>query len=172
MADDLAVTACLTKPVTADQVLQEVNRLERIHDVLVIDDDRGFCQLVERMLESTAQDYEVRRAYSGEDGLQAMSERRPDLVLLDLIMPGKDGFKVLEEMRQMSQLEDVPVVLLTATTLAEDALSQRGGRVVIHRPEGLSPDDTLRCLHAIMGVLGPHYDERAVPEEIRLPRGA
>jgi signal transduction histidine kinase/CheY-like chemotaxis protein len=172
VADDLAVTACLTKPVTTDQVLQEIERLERIHDVLIIDDDRGFCQLVERMLESTGHGYEVRRAYSGEDGLRAMNERRPDLVLLDLIMPGKDGFEVLEEMRQVPQLEDVPVVLLTATTLAEDALSQRGGQVVIRRPEGLGPADTLRCLHAIMGALEPHYDERAAPEEARLSSSA
>ncbi len=172
VANDLAVTACLTKPVTTEQVLREVERLEHVHNVLVIDDDRGFCQLVERMLESTAQDYELRRAYGGEDGLLAMHERRPDLVLLDLIMPGKDGFDVLEEMRQSPQLADVPVLLLTATTLAEDALSQRGGQVVIYRPEGLGPSDTLRCLRAIMGVLEPRYDERALPEQARLPHGA
>ena len=172
VADDLAVTACLTKPVTADQLLQEVDRLEGVRDVLVIDDDRGFCQLVERILALSGRGYEVRRAYDGEDGLRAMSERRPDLVLLDLIMPVKDGFEVLEEMRLVPGLDDVPIVLLTATTLAEDALTQRGGRVVIDRPDGLAPDDTLRCVHALIGVLEPHYDERAAPEEAFLSRSA
>jgi CheY-like chemotaxis protein len=100
-----------------------------------------------------------------------MNEHRPDMVLLDLIMPEKDGFDVLDEMRQSPQLVDVPVLLLTATTLAEDALSQRGGQVVIYRPEGLGPSDTLRCLRAIMGVLEPRYDERALPKEARPPHG-
>jgi CheY-like chemotaxis protein len=87
-------------------------------------------------------------------------------------MPVKDGFEVLEEMRLVPGLDDVPIVLLTATTLAEDALTQRGGRVVIHRPDGLAPGDTLRCLHALIGVLEPHYDERAAPEETQVLRAA
>jgi CheY-like chemotaxis protein len=166
VANDLAVAACLTKPVTREQLLHEIGRLGNVHDVLVVDDDWGFCQLVVRTLEATDQSYKVRRACDGADGLQAMRDRRPDVVLLDLIMPGVDGFEVLERMRMAPQLADVPVILVTATSYAEDALEQHRGQVVIHRSEGLNPSEVLRCLRAVIGVLKPQYDERATPEDV------
>lgn len=165
VADGLAVAACLTKPVTAERLLQEIERLGDVHDVLVVDDDRGFCRLVERMLEASGRTFKVRRAYDGEEGLHALRARRPDLLLLDMLMPGKDGFQVLEEMRQSPGLLDVPVALLTATSYAEDMLVQRGSQIVIRRPDGLGPTEVLRCLQAVVGVLEPHYDERSAPEE-------
>jgi len=165
LADDLAVLACLTKPITAGQLLREIERLENVHDVLVVDDDRDFCRLVERMLEASGRDLDVRRAYGGEDALLALRARRADLVLLDLIMPTVDGFQVLEEMRRQPDLADVPVVLVTATSYAEDALARCGAQqITIHRPDGLSPAEVLRCLRAAIGVLEPRYDERSMPE--------
>jgi CheY-like chemotaxis protein len=164
VANDLAVAACLTKPITAQQLMQEVDRLGNIHDILIIDDERGFDQLVERILDATARAFRVSHAYDGAEGLEAMRAHRPDLVLLDLIMPGVDGFQVLEEMRRQPELTDVPVVLLTATSYAEDALAQRGSQVVIHRPDGLRPAEVLRCLRAVVDVLEPRYDERSAPE--------
>jgi signal transduction histidine kinase/CheY-like chemotaxis protein len=164
LADDLSVTACLNKPVTTERLLQEVESLDGIGDILVVDDDRGFCRLVERMLKASDGTFSVRKAYDGEESLRALRARRPDLLLLDLVMPGVDGFQVLEEMRREPELADVPVVLLTATSYAEDVLAQRRGQVVINRPDGLSPAEALRCLQATIDVLEPHYDERAVPE--------
>jgi signal transduction histidine kinase/CheY-like chemotaxis protein len=165
VADGLAVAAVLTKPITSERFLREVERVGDVREVLVIDDDWGFCQLVERMLQASGRPFQVRRAYDGEEGLERMRERRPDLLLLDLIMPGLDGFQVLEEMRQEPALADVPVVILTATSYAEDALTQRSGQMVIHRPDGLIPAEVLRCLRAVVGVLEPRYDERAAPDE-------
>lgn len=165
VANDLAVKACLTKPITSPQLMEAIEPLGEVRDVLVIDDDRGFCQLVERILQSSGKGFEIRKSYDGEDGLRAMRSRKPELVLLDLIMPGKDGFEVLEEMRRDRELENVPVILLTATTLAEDALTRYGSQVTILRPGGLMPAEVLRCLLAIVGVLEPYYDERAVPAE-------
>ena len=164
VADDLAVAACLTKPITAQQLLQEIDRLSNVHNILIIDDERGFDQLVERILHATGQTFSVSHAYDGAEGLESMRAQRPDLVLLDLIMPGMDGFQVLEEMRRQPDLTDVPVVLLTATSYAEDALAQRGSQVVIYRPDGLRPSEIMRCLRAVIDVLEPHYDEQSAPE--------
>jgi signal transduction histidine kinase/CheY-like chemotaxis protein len=172
LAGDLEVSACLTKPITAAQLLQQIKQLGHVQDVLVVDDDRGFCQLVERMLGTTGQPFNVRRAYDGREGLRAMRGRRPDLLLLDLIMPGADGFQVLDEMRQDSEIADVPVILLTATSYAEDALQQYSNQMVIHRPDGLYPAEVLSCLRAVVGVLEPRYDERSVPEEEDVIRDA
>jgi signal transduction histidine kinase/CheY-like chemotaxis protein len=163
--DELNVSACLTKPIATQQLLDEIDRLGDIHEVLIIDDDRGFVQLVERTLETTGRDLRVRHAYNGREGLSAMRALRPDLVLLDLIMPGLDGFQVIEEVHQEPALADVPIALLTAISYAEDTLVQRGSQIVIHRPDNLHLTEILRCLWAVIDVLEPHYDERSVPEE-------
>jgi CheY-like chemotaxis protein len=164
VANDLSVEAYLSKPVTAERLLQEINRQGDIQDVLIVDDDRGFCRLVERMLATDERGFDVRRAYSGESGLQALRTKRPDLLLLDLIMPGVDGFQILEEIQGEPDLADVPIVLLTAASFAEDALAQRRGQMVIQRSGGLWPHEALGCLRAILEVLEPHYDERSTPD--------
>ena len=170
MAGDLAVTACLTKPVTAQQLFEAIERLGNVRGILIVDDDRGFCQLIERMLEASGRGFQVRHAYDGADGLRVMRAWRPDLVLLDLIMPGMDGFQMLEEIRREPELRSVPVVLLTVTSYAEDALMQRGSQVVVHRPDGLRLAEVLQCLQALIGILEPRYDEQSVPEEAILTR--
>jgi CheY-like chemotaxis protein len=166
VADDQAVAACLTKPITAAQLLGEIERLGEIDDVLIVDDDRGFCQLVERTLTASGHAFTVRQVYTGEDGLQAMRARRPDLLLLDLIMPDQTGDQVLKEMRREPGLADVPVLLLTAVSLADDMLMQRSHQIVIRRPDGLGLIEVLRCLQAVIDVLEPRYDERWMPSAV------
>jgi len=165
VADDLAVMACLTKPIAAAQLMREIERLGEVRDVLVVDDDRAFCELVERILAASGQVFDVHQAYDGQDGLLALRAHQFDLLLLDLIMPDIDGFQVLEQMREDPRLADVPVVILTATSYAEDALAQRSGQVVVRRPDGMSPAEVLRCLQAVIDVLEPRYDERSAPDE-------
>jgi signal transduction histidine kinase/CheY-like chemotaxis protein len=172
VADNLAVVTCLTKPVTADQLLREIKRLESVHEVLIVDDEHGFCQLVERMLETTGQTFNVRYTYNGGDALRAMRTRRPDLVLLDLVMPGLNGFQVLEEMRREPELADIPVILLTGTSFIDDVLAQRSSPIVISRPDGLQLNEVLRCLLAVVDVLEPRYDEQSMPEAALVMREA
>ncbi|HDQ73612.1 MAG TPA: response regulator [Chloroflexi bacterium] len=159
MVDKLAVSACLTKPVSVEQLRHEIERLGDVHDVLIVDDERGFCQLIEQMLEAIGSHFEVRHAYDGAEGLTAIRERRPDLLLLDLGMPNVDGFQVLATMRGDAAMGSIPVVLLTAQGYVEDALDRCGDRMVIRRPGGLRPAEVLRCLKAVIDVLEPRYDE-------------
>ena len=154
LAEDLAVLASLNKPVTADRLLPELKKLDTASDILVVDDDRGFVQLMHRMLEGSGQ-YRVRHAYDGGRGLAAMSERRPDVVLLDLMMPEMDGFELLQAMRGQPGLADVPVILLTASSFAEDTLRRHSGRVLVQRGEGFGSGEVLHCLQAIIGALVP-----------------
>ena len=76
--------------------------------VLVIDDEPAILQLLERVFE--AERYNVGLAADGTSGMAKYAESQPDLVLLDIMMPGLDGYQVLESMRQGS---DVPVVIIT-----------------------------------------------------------
>jgi len=163
LADDLAVVGSLSKPIMADDLAGTLDKLGSVDDILLIDDDRGFTQLVERMLQARGNRCRLRRAYDGAEGLLVMQAQPPDLVLLDLMMPVKDGFQVLAEMKQTVELADIPVVLLTATSFAEDALEQRASRLVISRPDGLQPGEVLACLQRVIEVLEPHYDETLTP---------
>lgn len=79
--------------------------------ILLIDDDRDFIEATSIVLESA---YEVDVAYDGDAGLRHAREARPDLVLLDVIMPGEDGFQVCEQIKADPTLAGVPVILLTS----------------------------------------------------------
>lgn len=85
--------------------------------VLVIDDDAEVGRLIEATLKPM--DLMVFQAYSGKDGLQKAYELHPDLVILDIMMPGMDGFDVCSRLREMS---NVPVLMLTARSADVDIL--------------------------------------------------
>ncbi|MFQ5398847.1 MAG: response regulator transcription factor [Anaerolineae bacterium] len=78
-------------------------------ELLLIDDDEGLTELLGDFLIS--QGHSVRVAHDGRDGLRQLFTHRPDLVILDVTMPGRDGWETLERIREMS---DVPVIMLTA----------------------------------------------------------
>lgn len=85
--------------------------------VLVVDDQPGNVQLLGQILSGAG--YEVMPATSGEQALARAQARRPDLVLLDMLMPGIDGFEVCRRLKLDAQLVEVPVVFLTAATERE-----------------------------------------------------
>jgi DNA-binding response OmpR family regulator len=80
--------------------------------VLVVDDDPDLVETVAMMLESKG--CEVGRAYDGVEGEESIKERRPDLVVLDVMMPRKDGYVLCAEMKADPEMSNIPVVLLTA----------------------------------------------------------
>ena len=80
--------------------------------ILVVDDDPDLVETVAMMLESKG--CEVGMAYDGIEGEESIKERRPDLVILDIMMPRKDGYVLCAEMKADPDLQDIPVVLLTA----------------------------------------------------------
>ena len=80
--------------------------------VLVVEDERDIAALVAYHL--TRAGYRVSTATSGDNAIESASHERPDLIVLDLMLPGMSGYDVLAEVRRRSGLEDVPVILLTA----------------------------------------------------------
>jgi two-component system KDP operon response regulator KdpE len=83
--------------------------------VLAIDDDPAFLRLVEQAL--TAKGYKVLLANNGQEGLRLLFAHKPDLVLLDVAMPGMDGWQTCSRIRDVS---DIPIVMLTGTYKGED----------------------------------------------------
>jgi len=84
-------------------------KLQKTHTILVIDDEPDMLQLFERILTSAG--YRVIPAADGNYGLTLVKGTRPDLILLDIMMPGPNGFMVLDSIRKYS---DVPVIMVTA----------------------------------------------------------
>ena len=76
--------------------------------ILVVDDDHDVRQMLKRTLE--LEGYDVYTAASGNSALRSLTKRKPDLIMLDIIMPGLDGYQVLDLIRQRS---DVPVIMVT-----------------------------------------------------------
>jgi len=82
--------------------------------ILLVDDDVDFVEATKTILESKP--YEVIVAYEGEEGLRKAREENPDLILLDIIMPVKDGFTAAEQLKKDPQLSNIPVLVLTSFT--------------------------------------------------------
>ncbi len=80
--------------------------------VLIVDDDPDLVETVAMLLES--KEYEVGKAYDGIEGEQSIKKRRPDVVVLDVMMPRKDGYKLCKELKSDKLTQDIPVILLTA----------------------------------------------------------
>jgi len=146
----MAVDGYLVKPVTRRNLLDTLRQFgEEVETILVIDDDRDFVQLMGRMLDSPPRPYRVLKAYSGYEGLQVMRYRRPDLVLLDLMLPDVDGLEVLREMRADPLLRDMPVVIVSAKGEMED-VGELSGVVMVTKEEGFQPGELVRWVRAIL----------------------
>ena len=86
--------------------------------VLVVDDDPDVCDLVRYKLEQSG--FDVRRASDGDQALREVNAEVPDLVLLDIMMPGMSGLEVLERWRANGATEKLPVIMLTAKAQEND----------------------------------------------------
>jgi DNA-binding response OmpR family regulator len=79
--------------------------------VLIIEDDRFLRELMVRKLKM--ENFEIIEAEDGAEGLKKIKEEKPDLVLLDLILPEMDGFEVLEQKRKDEEIKNIPVIILS-----------------------------------------------------------
>ena len=95
-----------TEPLTAKQ------------KVLVVDDEPHIVRIVKLSLERAG--FQVISANSGEDGINLVKAERPDLVILDVMMPAMDGFAVCRHIRQLEGFERVPIIFLTARGQSDD----------------------------------------------------
>lgn len=80
--------------------------------VLIVDDDPDMVETVGMMLESKG--YEVGKAYDGVEGEESVKQRRPDVMVLDVMMPRKNGYVLCAELKNNKETRDIPVILLTA----------------------------------------------------------
>lgn len=86
--------------------------------ILIIEDDKFLRQLISQKL--FKEGYDVSEAVDGEEGLKKIREEKPGLILLDLILPGIDGFEVLSQMRKEQEIAHIPIIILSNLGQKED----------------------------------------------------
>ncbi|MGC8874867.1 MAG: response regulator transcription factor [Chloroflexia bacterium] len=133
--------------------------------VLVVDDERAIVKLIEANLR--LENFHVVTAMDGLQALEQVRQNRPDLIILDIMMPHMDGWQVLQKVRQDEELRDIPVVVLTARTGDADIIRgwQLGADEYITKP--FSP---LALVKTVQMVLKQSPEERRARREREIIR--
>lgn len=110
--------------------------------ILIVDDEPATVELLEKAVSLLG--YQVDSALNGEDALASIRNHPPDLVLLDLMMPGIDGYEVLRRMRSTLRGEAIPVIVITASPdeNLESKVQAAGGNACLRKPTYLSELET------------------------------
>ncbi len=88
------------------------------HKILIVDDEKEIANMIRMTLEM--QGYEVLLAYDGEEGLTAARNHKPDLMLLDVMMPKINGYQVCRELKTNAPTQKIPIIMLTAKAQESD----------------------------------------------------
>jgi len=132
-------------------LLAALQRLdEHVQLVAIVDDNPEAVRLISRILQARG-DYEIVTANDGRSGLALIRQRRPDLVVLDLMMPEMDGFAVIDALRADSATQDIPVIVVTAKELTPVERSRLNGQIDSLLQKGSFMDDEL--LADVLGAL-------------------
>ncbi|WP_300463614.1 response regulator [Desulfobacula sp.] len=122
--------------------------------ILVVDDDPDLVEAVSMKLE--ASEYRVAKAYDGEEAMEKIAEEKPDLVILDVMMPRKNGWEVCEEIKKSEALKDISVVLLTAVadSVKTTSYTHHDGKTTLADDYIPKPID----LDKLMEIVGDHCE--------------
>ncbi|HSZ55771.1 MAG TPA: response regulator transcription factor [Tepidisphaeraceae bacterium] len=128
--------------------------------ILVIDDEKDLIELVRYNLEKEG--FDVIAATDGQSGLEVVKKHRPDLVVLDLMMPGLDGLAVCQQLRNDPRAGRIPVIMLTAKATEADRIVglELGADDYITKP--FSPREVVARIKAVLRRTSPQADERQV----------
>lgn len=146
----------LTKPVGTVELAQALRRQglaagTEEKTILVVDDEPGILEMHARIVQAQPAPYRVLKARDGREALELMGRERPDLVLLDLVMPELDGFGVLEAMQKEETIRNIPVIVLTGQTLTETDMARLNHSVAAVLGKGLfSVEETLAHIEATL----------------------
>jgi len=147
----LGATDYLVKPVEREQLLTALGRLRPVASgpILVVDDDENIRTLLSAIL--SEEHIPVAQAASGEEALRLVTQQLPRLIVLDLMMPGLDGFDVLRRLRAGAHTRHIPVVVVTAKSLTreEERLLSKEASMVITK-NGLPLEQLLDQVRSVL----------------------
>ncbi len=155
----------LVKPINETDLADTVHQIQwaerkDVKRVLIVDDNVVDSDLLARLLSENK--YEVLRAARGEEGIATAAREKPDLIMLDLSMPGMDGFQVMEGLKQRDETRGIPVVIYTAKDLSaeEQAILRRDAqKVFLKNP--LEPSRMLADIGELLKTLPSRQEPAA-----------
>lgn len=121
--------------------------------ILVIDDDQGLIDIIQANLEPEG--FQVVGATNGIDGLRLLKAEQPSLVILDVLMPGVDGWGVLRQMQADPRTAAIPVIMLTAVCGTEDAIRGLEGGAIEYTTKPFYPADLVASVKIMLRVFDP-----------------
>jgi two-component system alkaline phosphatase synthesis response regulator PhoP len=162
------IDAFLEKPVEPAELVEKLKVLGEIAEnkkaegdtestILLIDDDTDFIAAVKTILEENG--YKVKTAYTGEDGLMNAIQWSPDLILLDVMLPEKDGFAVCKELKEGDKTRSIPVIMLTSVSQKITDPDFAKAIAITHRADDYieKPVDAKELLSHIKKFIGPMH---------------
>ena len=119
-----------------------------MHRILIVEDERDIADLIGFNLIRAG--YEIIKAHDGVEGTEMALRERPDLILLDLMLPGRDGYSVFRELRRDTRTVNTPVIMLTARAQTEDRIQglEAGADDYLTKP--FSPKELMLRVQAIL----------------------
>jgi DNA-binding response OmpR family regulator len=131
--------------------LKQTHEKTNLKKILIIDDDEDIISLIKIILENES--YSVIGASSGEEGIKTAIKQKPELILLDIMMPIMDGWKILKMLRTEESTRKIPVAMLTCKTDVKDKLTglQEGAIDYITKP--FSPEELIERVDKIFKIL-------------------
>ncbi len=152
IAEDLGAADYLVKPVSRSRVLAALRRVgKNAREILIVEDDPEMSRLLASFVRSQARRYRVSQVANGNDALAWLQEHRPDLVLLDLLLPGTSGYEVLRYLRSDPARQDVPVVVVSGKGEHDDAIVANA--LSVNQTEGLTVGELMKCLKGSLDAL-------------------
>lgn len=146
----LDVNGYLIKPVSRSSLRDALRSFgENVDRLLVIDDDRDFVRLMRQMLSDPVRQYQVSSAYSGREGLEKVFQARPDLLLLDLLLPDISGLQIIEQIRADAALHHLPIIVVTGEEEI-DNLEILCGTARFAKSGGLTPGEIVQWIQSVL----------------------
>jgi signal transduction histidine kinase/CheY-like chemotaxis protein len=143
----------LPKPVTREDLSNALSRLpEPPQTVLVVDDNPHVVRLLARMLKAGNPSLRVLEAFGGREGLEVARSERPDVVLLDLVMPEMNGYVLLEELANDEAMARTQVVIVSVRSVEEESVPIVG-ELRLEREAGFSLTEILQMLRAALSAI-------------------
>ncbi|MFH1753269.1 MAG: response regulator [Candidatus Omnitrophota bacterium] len=136
LSDELTQAAAKAYGVSVHHVVTIINDVipQSTNKILVVDDESGILDMIKDWLGSKG--YEVITALDGEDGLRMAQKENPAIIILDIMMPGIDGFEVLNRLRSSPKSRNKPIIMLTSRRETEtiEKAEHRGATDYIMKP--------------------------------------
>ncbi len=149
----LGAVGYINKPVNKNLLISEIKKLNKTPDSVMIVDDNDF-ELKQMAEIIEAENINTILAHGGEESIKLLEEKVPDILVLDLLMPGMDGFQVLEKIRKNPETKNLPVIIVTAKDITEEDKIKLSGEVssVIAKSD-TTPQDLFKEIKRIIKEL-------------------